>query len=132
MSQGTLIPQRLKRLAVLAIAREYSAQYEWFVHEPKARAAGLAPEVIEAIRVGARPAFANPEESLVYEVAIELLRSRTLNAKRHRNLVEALGEAATVELIALIGFYIGLAVLLVAYDVDAPNGALPLPGVTPL
>ncbi len=90
----------------------------------------LAPDVIEAIRSGTRPAFAAPNEALVYEATVELVRSRALDAGRHRALVDALGEAPAVELIALIGFYIALAVLLVAYDVDAPNGAVPLPAIT--
>ena len=137
MSQ-TLVPHNLKRLAILTIAREYSAQYEWCVHEPKARAAGLADEVIEAIRNGGRPRFRDPDEALVYDMTAEIVRRRSLGAGLHARAVESLGEAPAVELITLIGFYIALAVLLVAYDVEAPNGAVPLaaidssrPSVTP-
>ena len=34
----------------------------------------------------------------------------------------ALGEAAVVELVALIGFYMMVAVLLVSYQVELPDG----------
>jgi 4-carboxymuconolactone decarboxylase len=122
----TLVPQRLKRLAVLAVARAYRAQYEWAVHEPRARAAGLDAAVIEALRTGARPAFVNAQEALVYDLTRELVYERTLHETLHARAVESLGEAEVVELVALIGFYIGLAVILVAFDVEAPNGALPL------
>jgi len=125
----TLVPYKLKRLAVLTIAREYRAQYEWCVHEPRARAAGLAGDVIEAIRNGARPGFRDPDEALVYDMTLEIVRARSLGTGLHARAVDALGEAPTVELIALIGFYIALAVLLVAYDVEAPNRAVPLPAL---
>jgi 4-carboxymuconolactone decarboxylase len=122
----TLVPQRLKRLAVLTIARAYRAQYEWAVHEPRARAAGLDGAVIEALRTGARPSFGDPKEALVYEVTSELVYARALHEPLYARAAETLGEAQMVELVALVGFYIALAVMLVAFDVEAPNGALPL------
>jgi 4-carboxymuconolactone decarboxylase len=96
MSQ-TLVPHRLKRLAILIIAREYNAQYEWFVHEPRARAAGLEAEVIESIRNGSRPVFRDADEALVYDMTEQIVRERALGAELHSRAVDALGEAPVVE-----------------------------------
>ena len=123
----TLVVQKLKRLAVLTIAHAYGAQYEWAVHEPRARHFGLDEAIIEALRTGAYPEFRDPSEALVYDLTWQLAHQRTLDAALHQRAVRALGDAAVVELVALVGFYIGLAVLLVAYDVPTPNGATPLP-----
>ena len=121
----TLVPPKLKRLAILTIARAYAAPYEWAVHEPRARAAGLDAAVIEALRTGARPDFGDPKEALVHAMTNEIVLARELGGSLYSRAVDALGEPAVVELVALIGFYIALAVLLVAYDVEAPNDASP-------
>ena len=44
-------------LAVLFIARHWSAQYEWHVHKKAGMRAGLANDVIDAIRHHRTPAF---------------------------------------------------------------------------
>jgi 4-carboxymuconolactone decarboxylase len=125
----TRVPAKLKELAILAIARAYTAQYEWFAHEPRARAAGLDGAIVEAIRARKRPEFRDPVEALVYDLTTEILDRRTLGDGHYACAVEALGEAAVVELIALIGVYIAIAVVLVSYQVEAPDGApSPLPG----
>ena len=123
----TRVAQKLKRLAVLTIAQAYGAQYEWAVHEPRARFFGLDETIIEALRTGARPEFLDANDALVYTLARQLAHEHALDTALHQQAVRALGDEAVVELVALVGFYIGLAVLLVAYDVPAPNGATPLP-----
>jgi hypothetical protein len=55
----------------------------------------------------------------------ELLESRTLGDGRYARAVEALGEAPVVELISLIAFYTAIAIVLVSYQVEAPDGAPP-------
>ena len=114
---------------MLTIARVYGAQYEWAVHEPRARFFGLDGEVIEALRTGARPDFRDPKETAVYELTRQLAQERTLDADLHERAVRELGDEAVVGLVAIVGFYIGLSLLLVAYDVPAPDGAMPLPAL---
>ena len=121
----TLVAHKLKELAILVIARAYTAQYEWFVHERRARAVGLDPAIIEALRGRARPAFKDPAEALVHDMTGEILADRCLSDAHYARAVATLGEAAVVELITLIGFYIAIAVVLVCYQVDAPDGVPP-------
>lgn len=123
----TRVPHNLKEFAILAIARKYGAQFEWFAHEPRARNAGVTDDVIEAVRHGTRPDFTDPAEALVYEMVDEVVDNRRLGDELYARAVETLGEAAVVELVVLIGFYISIAVLLVSYDVEVPNGNPPLP-----
>src|SRR6188768_1688403 len=49
------LPRQLSELAILLIARHWTQPYEWYVHEPDARAAGLGGDVIAAIAAGRRP-----------------------------------------------------------------------------
>lgn len=124
----TRMPLKLKELAILCIARRHDAQYEWFVHENRARGAGLSDAVIEALRGRETPPFATPDEQLIFDMVEEIVEQRKLSAARYAAAVGAFGEPATVELIAFIGFYIMIAVLLTSFDVEAPDGAPnPLP-----
>jgi 4-carboxymuconolactone decarboxylase len=119
----TLVAHKLKELVILVIARDYTAQYEWFVHERRARAVGLDHAVIEALRVRKRPAFKDPNEALVHDMTAEILTQKRLSDAHYARAVAALGELAVVELITLIKFYIAIAVVLVSYEVEAPDGA---------
>lgn len=124
----TRMQMKLKELAILCIARRHTAQYEWFVHENRARNAGLSDAVIEAIRHREPPPFAEPAEELIHGMVEEIVEQRKLSEARFAAAVEAFGEPATVELIGFIGFYIMIAVVLTSFDVDAPDGAPnPLP-----
>ena len=121
------VPHKLKEIAILAIARKYTAQYEWFVHERRARRFGVDDAVIEAIRHRRHPDFGDPIEELVYDMTNEIVDARRLGDDHYARAVAALGEAAVVELVVLIGFYISVAVLLVSYQVEVPDsGAVPL------
>ena len=72
----TSLPTRLSELAVLVVARHHDCQYVWQAHAPVALKAGVAPDIVEAIRTGHRPAAAQPDETAVYDYASELLRSK--------------------------------------------------------
>lgn len=118
----TRVPHKLKELAIIAVARRYSAQYEWFIHAARAVRVGLAEETAETIRTGARPAFADADEALVYDLAVEIVETRTLSDETYAKATAALGEPATLELVSLVGFYIMVAVVLNAYRVEIPDG----------
>lgn len=126
MLSDTRLPHTLKELVILTIARDYTAQYEWAVHERRARQCGLDGAVIDALRHRLVPDFHDPHQRIVYDVTRELLANKALSDDRYAIAVAAFGEVAVVELIALIGFYIMVAVLLVSFDVDPPDGMVPL------
>ncbi len=99
----TSVPQRLVELAVLTIARHWTAQYEWFVH-------------------------ARYIEKVVYALTTELHDQRTVSEGTYARAVELLGEQTVLELVTIIGFYTMVAMVLTTYRVDIPDGgALPLP-----
>ena len=118
----TRVPHNLKELAILCMARRYTAQYEWFVHVGRARKAGVDDTAIEALRQGRRPDFTDADEALVYEMVEEIVEHRRLGDDAYARAVAALGEEPVVELIALIGFYHCISVLLVSYQVEVPEG----------
>lgn len=117
----TRISNVLTELAIITVARQYNAQYEWFIHAKRALELGLDAAVVEAIRADRRPDFRDPDQELIYDMAVEIVETRELGDDHYASAVAAFGEAGVVELIALIGFYHAVSVLLNAYQVEIPD-----------
>jgi 4-carboxymuconolactone decarboxylase len=121
------LDKRLFELAILVVARHWSAQYEWFVHEKDALAAGVPSEVIEAVRHRRVPSFARTDEKLVYDIVNELHDTRTISQASYDRAVAALGLDLFIELITTVGFYTTAAMMINAFDAPVPGNARPLP-----
>jgi 4-carboxymuconolactone decarboxylase len=121
----TSLPHRLNELAILIEARLWDAQYEWWAHYPIALKAGLAKDVADAIREGRRPTTMKPDEAIVYDVCIELLRDRHLTDATFARAKEMLGEQQVVDLVAVAGFYVMVSSVIIAGEVGIPNGDPP-------
>jgi 4-carboxymuconolactone decarboxylase len=120
------LDKRLFELMVLVVARHWSAQYEWFVHEKNGLKAGLTEEVVDAIRRRSTPEFAREDERVVYETITELNETRTLSQPTYDRALAALGLDLLIELIAAAGFYTMVAMTLNAFDAPVPGGKRPL------
>jgi 4-carboxymuconolactone decarboxylase len=118
---------RMFELMVLVVARHWSAQYEWHVHEAAAREAGLPHDVIEAIRVRKTPAFSRDLERVVYDTVSELNERHALSDATYARAEAALGLDLLIELIAGAGFYTMVAMTLDAFEAPVPGGGRPLP-----
>ena len=118
----TSVPQRLVELAVLVVARTYTAQYEWYAHEKYVEKVGLDPAMVDAIRARRVPMIEKEDEQVVHAMARELSVDRNLSDATYARAVEVLGEQTVLELVTIIGFYTMVAVVLVSFDVDIPDG----------
>jgi 4-carboxymuconolactone decarboxylase len=118
---GTSIPPRLSELAVLVTARRWNSQIEWYIHAQAARDAGLASEVIDAIRVGAAPAFSHPDDAAMYEFTRQLLQAGTVDARTYERVLESYGEVGVVEVGAIVGYYSMVAMTLNVHEIPMPD-----------
>src|SRR5215471_11997158 len=75
------LPPPLSELAILVVARFWTAQYEWYAHSRHAVKAGVDPSVPEAIAEGKRPPKLSADEALVYDFCSELLNARDVSDK---------------------------------------------------
>jgi 4-carboxymuconolactone decarboxylase len=121
------LPSRLNEFAILVVAREWSAQYEWFAHHRLAMAGGLDPAVAEDLAQGRRPANMKPDEAVVYDFAMELHRRHGVSDAVYKRAVDAFGEQGVADLIAVSGYYV-----LVAMTVNVDRTPIPNEGKPPL
>src|ERR1700724_1774358 len=124
----TSLPHRLNELAILIDARLWDAQYWWWGHYPIARKAGVPKAVADDIREGRRRTGMKPDEEVVYDVCIELLRDRHLTDATFTRAKAMLGEQQLVDLVAVASFYVMVSSVIIAGEIDVPNGEpRPLP-----
>lgn len=120
------LDKRLFELMVCIVARHWGAQYEWFVHADHGRKAGLAQDVIEAIRAGRRPKLVRDDEKLVYDLVTEINDTRTVSDVSYKRALDAFGLDLMIEFFTAVSFYTAVAMMLNAFQVDTPDGSKPL------
>ncbi len=119
------LPRNVIEVATLVVGSHWRAQFEWWAHERLARQAGVSEAVITAIKRGERPDFSHDDEAKAYDVASELYRTQRLTDATYANAMQCFGEAGVFELIALVGYYSLVSLLLNGFDVPIPAGETP-------
>ena len=118
---GTSISARHSELAILVTARRWNSQLEWYVHAKAAQVAGLPQAVIDAMLVAQAPQFDDPQDGAVYEYARQLLQQGVVDEPAYQDVLARFGEAGTVELTAIIGYYSMVAMTLNAHHIPLPD-----------
>jgi 4-carboxymuconolactone decarboxylase len=120
------IGRNIFELAVITVCRAGKVQYAWSSHSVQAAEAGVAPEVIAAIRENKRPDFKDDKERTAYEVATEIMTTTELSQNSYDKAVQQFGLQGTVELISTIGYYAMIGIFLKSFGVPTPDGSTPL------
>jgi 4-carboxymuconolactone decarboxylase len=120
---------RLSELSLLVAARFRDAQYSWNAHVRKAVDAGVSEEAIKALANRQEPAFARPDEQVLYQFSKEILQDHFVSDETFAAALAEFGEAGLVDLIGCLGNFSMLAMLLNAFQVDLQDVAPPYPDV---
>ena len=119
---NTSIPRRLNEFAILIQARLWTSQVEWYAHHPLAIKAGLSESVAADLKAGRRPAHMQKDEAVGYDVCMELSTKHELSDATFSRAREVFTDQQIVDLIAVSGTYVTVAMLLNAAQEPAPGG----------
>lgn len=108
----TVLPVHASEWATLVVARRLAQSFEWAVHVPLARAAGVPEAAIEALRTGRRPADLDDELALVHDFTAELLADHRASDARYAAALARYGERGVVELVSLVGYFVMMSLVL--------------------
>src|SRR3972149_3947712 len=86
------LPRRLNEFAILITARQWNGPLEWFVHQPLAVKAGLAPAVTADLAQGKRPTGMAGGEEIVYQFCKEGHETKTVSDPIFTAAVDKFGE----------------------------------------
>ena len=119
----TALPPRLSEFAILCTARLWRAQYEWFAHAPIAEKAGVKPKTIMDLRAGHVPKLAAKDERALYDFIQELYNTNRVSNRTYKRVHGMLGDAATVELVGILGYYALISMTLNVFRMMPPPDA---------
>lgn len=122
LRSNTLDP-RLRQLAAIVAIRHWSAKFPWATNAQAAVDAGLSQDVVDAINRRDRPDFGDEQESLVFDIASELLEQKTVSDATYKKGVDEFGETTMVDIIVTTGFYSMVCMTVVTIQTDPPANA---------
>ncbi|WP_336489661.1 carboxymuconolactone decarboxylase family protein [Methylobacterium nigriterrae] len=121
----SVLPLRISEFVILIVARAWTQQLEWHIHAPIARAAGLDPAIVEALREGRRPDAMPADEALAYAFSTELQQNRAVSDPTYAAVVARFGEQGAIDLAGINGYYTLLAMTMNMARTALPDGAPP-------
>jgi 4-carboxymuconolactone decarboxylase len=101
---GTL-PDGVRELVMCAVARETSNQFEWQTHAALAAKAGVPQTALDALADGRHPHDLRAGEACAVQFAGELMLRNGISDVTYAESVACFGEAGTVELTVLVGYF---------------------------
>jgi 4-carboxymuconolactone decarboxylase len=116
----TSVPLKLNEFAILIIGRQWRSQVEWLAHAPLAIKAGLAPDIVAELKANKRPSNMPPEEAAVYDFVTELTTAHVVSDETFARTKKLLGEQQVVDLTAVAGTYIAIAMQLAMAEQSVP------------
>ena len=109
--QSALTP-RINEFVSLVVAREWTQEFEWFVHLPLAAKAGTSAETLASLGEGRRPPAMAPDEAIAYDFTTELLARHGVCDATYASALAAFGERGVMDLVGLIGYFAAISMVL--------------------
>jgi 4-carboxymuconolactone decarboxylase len=119
------IPSKLNELAMCITARHTTNHFEWAVHYPLAMKGGVARDVLDAIGEGRQPRAMADDEQVVHGFVTELLAHHGVCDATYAHGIEAFGEQGVIDLVGLVGYFIGICLVMNVAHTPAPKSDAP-------
>jgi 4-carboxymuconolactone decarboxylase len=116
------LPDDLKELAIIAIAREWNSDIEWTAHAALAAKAGVSAETIEAIRTNKSVSSLGDKEQLVVRFVHQLLREKQLSDANFAAAQKLFGTQGVVDLVLTCSYYTAINMAQVALKPEMEAG----------
>ncbi|MEU9343838.1 carboxymuconolactone decarboxylase family protein [Streptomyces sp. NPDC048278] len=118
---GSVLDDRVREAAVLAVAARWGSDFEREAHEAVGRGCGLSERDLAALREGGLPEPVDDEEAAALRVVHALVHEAALSGQEYGRAVEALSERGLFELTTLVGYYGMLALQLRVFAGERPS-----------
>lgn len=121
----TTLTERVREIAILAVAAATDCAFERYAHERVGRAVGLTDLELTGLRAGVFQST-DAAEQHAYDFCARLVTGELpRSADSFAEFERSLGSAAVLELIVLVGYYRTLSQMINIYDVQPRSDHLP-------
>src|SRR6195952_5060 len=121
----TSVPIKLNEFAILIIGRQWRSQVEWYAHAPLAAKAGLSPQIIAELKAKKRPSGMAEDEAVTYDFVTELTTTQKVSEDTFARAKKVFNDQQIVDLTAVAGNYVMVAMLLAMAEETVPPGKAP-------
>ena len=120
------LPLQLNELAILLIARDWTAQFVWWAHRRIAEDAGLPVDLVQAISNRTPMPKNLPDDVVaVFEFCTELIQTRKVSDSAFAHVAKHFGERGVVDLMGTLSYYTLVCMSLNVDDYPLPDGVEP-------
>ena len=116
------MPENLKELAIILVAREWNSDIEWTGHAVLAAKAGVSDASIEAIRTRKAPAGLTAPEQAIARFVHELTRNKSVPDDVFEAVRKLLGTQGVVDLTLTCSYYTALSLAQIALQPEMEAG----------
>ena len=130
---STVLPSKIRELAMLLTAREMDSPDVWNLHAASGRQAGLSDELVDALRDHGKLPEMSAQEKAVVQFGRELFRTHRVSQDTFQAALDQFGVKGLVELTMLTALYAIPSFIAHAFEIHPPADTseplLPVKGV---
>jgi 4-carboxymuconolactone decarboxylase len=116
------MPDDLKELAIILVAREWDSGIEWTGHAVAAARAGISDESIEGIRTGKAPGCLAGQQADIARFVQQMIREKDVSDENFEAVRAFLGDRGVVDLTMTVSYYTALALAQIALRPEMGEG----------
>ena len=106
------IGTKLTEFVIMIVARQWTQQVIWAIHEPIVLKAGVKPEIIKAIADGRRPVGMSEDEDILYNFCMELHTNKAISDVTYDRALKRFGEQGVIDTLGINGYYTLIAMVM--------------------
>ena len=129
VGKSSSLDAHVRELAILVACRATNYSFEWNAHEPAALRAGVAQNVIDAVRTNAALTGINEADAAVIRFGRELLNDRKMSSATFAKAKQLYGDKGAMDLVAVMSTYAVSGFYAIAVDEHVAPGQPTLPAV---
>ncbi|WP_050460789.1 carboxymuconolactone decarboxylase family protein [Herbaspirillum autotrophicum] len=115
------IGTKLSELVILIVARHWTQQVEWYLHQPIALKVGIKQEVIDAIADGRTPQGMSEDEQIVYDFSTEINTNKGVSDVTYNRAKARFGDTGVIDMLGVNGYYNFLAIIMNGVRTENPD-----------
>jgi 4-carboxymuconolactone decarboxylase len=115
------IGTKLSEFVIMIVARQWTQQVIWSIHEPISLRAGIKPEVIKALADGRRPVGMNEDEDILYNFCMELHTNKNISDVTYDRALKRFGEQGVIDTLGINGYYTLIAMVMSGARTAVPD-----------
>ena len=115
------IGNKLSELVILIVARHWTQQVEWYLHQPIALKVGIKQEVIDAIADGRTPQGMSEDEQIVYDFSTEINTNKGVSDVTYNRAKARFGDTGIIDMLGVNGYYNFLAIIMNGVRTENPD-----------